>query len=266
MKEEGKRSMNDLELYREQITLCNEKIIEDLTERNSIFEKMLKYKEEHGMLILQPMQREKRLKRLEEKLEGNPYKEEILDVFRCIAWNGKRVQGKKLFPQNLILIGFMGTGKTTLAKYLGERFAMDVVEMDAEIETQFGMSIEEIFSEYGEERFRQSETELLEQLQTREHVVISCGGGIVLREENIEKLKKQGKVVLLTASPEEILDRVKEDKRRPLLEEKKNKEWICQMLEEREDKYKKTADVIVNTDKKTILQICEEMIRKLEEI
>lgn len=258
--------MNDLELYREQITLCDEKIIEDLTERNNIFEKMLEYKEEHGMLILQPMQREKRLKRLEEKLEGNPYKEEILDVFQRIAWNGKRVQGKKLFPQNLILIGFMGTGKTTLANYLGERFAMDVVEMDAEIETQVGMSIEKIFSECGEERFRQLETELLEQLQTREHVVISCGGGIVLREENIEKLKKQGKVVLLTASPEEILDRVREDKGRPLLDGKKNKEWISQMLEEREDKYKKAADVIVNTDKKEILQICEEMIRKLEEI
>lgn len=126
--------MNDLELYREQLALCDEKIIEDLTERSNIFEKMLEYKEEHGMLILQPMQREKRMKRLEEKLEGNPYKEEIMDVFSCIAWNWKRIQGKKLFPHNIVLIGFMGTGKTTLAKYMGERFAMDVVEMDKEIE------------------------------------------------------------------------------------------------------------------------------------
>lgn len=257
--------MNDLELYREQLALCDEKIIEDLTERSNIFEKMLEYKEEHGMLILQPMQREKRVKRLEEKLEGNPYKEEIMDVFSCIAWNWKRIQGKKLFPYNIVLIGFMGTGKTTLAKYMGERFAMDVVEMDSEIAKRAGMSVEEIFSTYGEERFRQMEAELLEELQTREHIVISCGGGVVLREENIDRLKKQGKVILLTASPEEILDRVKESEERPLLKGKKNKEWICQMLEERADRYEKAADITVHTDKKTVLQICEEMIQKLEE-
>lgn len=257
--------MNDLELYREQLALCDEKIIEDLTERSNIFEKMLEYKEEHGMLILQPMQREKRMKRLEEKLEGNPYKEEIMDVFSCIAWNWKRIQGKKLFPHNIVLIGFMGTGKTTLAKYMGERFAMDVVEMDKEIEKRSGMSVEDIFSTYGEECFRQMETELLEELQVKDHIVISCGGGVVLREENVEKLKKQGKVVLLTASPEEILQRVQENEERPLLKGKKNKEWICQMLEERSDKYEMAADVTVNTDKKTVLQICEEMIQKLEE-
>ncbi|EGG83019.1 hypothetical protein HMPREF9477_01180 [Lachnospiraceae bacterium 2_1_46FAA] len=257
--------MNDLELYREQLALCDEKLIEDLTERSDIFEKMLEYKEEHGMLILQPMQREKRVKRLEEKLKGNPYKEEIMNVFSCIAWNWKRIQGKKLFPHNIVLTGFMGTGKTTLAEYMGERFAMDVVEMDKEIENRAGMSVEEIFSQYGEEHFRQLETELLEELQSREHIVISCGGGIVLREENIDKLKKQGKVVLLTASAEVILERVKENGERPLLKGNKNIEWICKMMEERADKYAEVADVTVNTDGKTVLQICEEMIQKLEE-
>lgn len=257
--------MNDLELYREQLALCDEKIIEDLTERSNIFEKMLEYKEEHGMLILQPMQREKRVKRLEEKLEGNPYKEEIMDVFSCIAWNWKRIQGKKLFPYNIILIGFMGTGKTTLAEYMGERFAMDVVEMDKEIERRSGISVENIFSTYGEDYFRQMETELLKELQLKEHIVISCGGGVILREENVDMLKQQGKVVLLTASPEEILKRVQDNEERPLLKGKKSKEWICQMLEERSDKYEMAADVTVNTDKKTVLQICEEMIQKLEE-
>ena len=125
--------------------------------------------------------------------------------------------------------------------------------------------MEAIFSQYGEEHFRQLETELLEELQSREHIVISCGGGIVLREENIDKLKKQGKVVLLTASAEVILERVKENGERPLLKGNKNIEWICKMLEERADKYAKAADVTVNTDGKTVLQICEEMIQKLEE-
>ena len=142
---------------------------------------------------------------------------------------------------------------------------MDVVEMDKEIENRAGMSVEEIFSQYGEEHFRQLETELLEELQSREHIVISCGGGIVLREENIDKLKKQGKVVLLTASAEVILERVKENGERPLLKGNKNIEWICKMMEERADKYAEVADVTVNTDGKTVLQICEEMIQKLEE-
>ena len=100
--------MNDLEMYREQLALCDDKIIDALVERNSIVEKIMVYKEKYGMPILQPAQEEKQKKKLEEKLKGNKYHEEIQDVFGRILRNSKRIQARKLFSYNIVLIGFMG--------------------------------------------------------------------------------------------------------------------------------------------------------------
>ncbi len=87
--------MNDLEMYREQLALCDDKIIDALVERNSIVEKIMAYKEEYGMTILQPAQEEKQQRRLDEKLAGNKYQDEIEDVFRRILRNSKRIQARK---------------------------------------------------------------------------------------------------------------------------------------------------------------------------
>ena len=119
--------MNDLEMYREQLSLCDDKIIDALVERGKIVEKIMAYKEEYGMPILQPQQETKQKVRLEAKLEGNKYKEEIYDIFRRILRNSKRIQARKLFGYNIVLIGFMGAGKTTISDYLSTMFAMKVV-------------------------------------------------------------------------------------------------------------------------------------------
>ena len=103
--------MNDLEMYREQLALCDDKIIDALVERNSIIEKIMAYKETYGMPILQPAQEAKQKKQLDEKLKDNKYQEEIQDVFRRILRNSKRIQARKLFSYNIVLIGFMGRGK-----------------------------------------------------------------------------------------------------------------------------------------------------------
>ena len=137
--------MNDLEMYREQLALCDDKIIDALVERNSIIEKIMAYKEEYGMPILQPQQEEKQKKRLEEKLSDNRYKEEIFDVFGCILRNSKRIQARKLFDYNIVLIGFMGAGKTTISDYLSTMFDMDIVEMDQVIAEREEMSISYIW-------------------------------------------------------------------------------------------------------------------------
>ena len=113
-------------------------------------------------------------------------------------------QSKALFDFNLVLIGFMGTGKTTISNTLQHIFAMDVIEMDQMIEEREGMSISEIFETYGEQYFRDAETNLLIEMQERKNVVISCGGGTPLREVNVAEMKKNGKVILLTAEPETI--------------------------------------------------------------
>lgn len=159
--------MNDLELYREQLALCDDKIIDALVERNSIIEKIMAYKEEYGMSIIQPKQEEKQERQLEIKLDGNKYSEEIEDVFRRIRRNSKRIQARKLFDYNIVLIGFMGAGKTTISDYLSTVFDMEIVEMDQLIADREEMSIPDIFATYGEEYFRNLETDLLIEMRIR---------------------------------------------------------------------------------------------------
>lgn len=258
--------MNDLEMYREQLALCDDKLIDALMERYAVIEKIMAYKESYGMPILQPAQEEKQDKRRLEKLEGNHYKQEIEDVFDRIVRNSKRIQARKLFNYNIVLIGFMGAGKTTISDYLSTMFAMDIVEMDQVIAEREEMSIPDIFATYGEEYFRNLETKLLIEMQGCSNKVISCGGGVALRAVNVVEMKKNGRVVLLTASPETILERVKDSEERPLLNGNKNVEFIADLMEKRREKYEAAADIVIQTDGKSVLSICEELISKLTEL
>lgn len=164
---------------------------------------------------------------------------------------------------NLVLIGFMGAGKSTVAQNLSSLFSMEIVEMDQVIAQREGMSIPEIFASRGEEYFRNLETNLLKELQSQKNKIVSCGGGAALRPENVAEMKKNGKVILLTASPETILERVKSDNSRPVLNGKKNVEDIAALMEQRREKYEAAADLIISTDSKTIQEICREIIQNL---
>lgn len=160
---------------------------------------------------------------------------------------------------NIVLIGFMGTGKTTIAKLLSRVFDLKVIEMDGLIVERQGMSISEIFEKHGEEYFRDLETNLLKELQKDNNLVISCGGGTPLREVNVKEMKKIGKVVLLNASAETIFARVKDNHDRPLLENNMNVEFIEGMLSKRRDKYLAAADIIIDTDGKSKDEIAMEV-------
>ena len=164
---------------------------------------------------------------------------------------------------NIVLIGFMGTGKSAISAYLSRYFDMETVDMDQVIAEREGMSISKIFETYGEEYFRNAETNLLKELQSRNNVVISCGGGAPLREENVEEMKKNGRVVLLTAKPETIYERVKNSHDRPLLENNKSVEFIEELMLKRKDKYIAAADIIIETDNKSKQEICDELIDAL---
>ena len=163
--------------------------------------------------------------------------------------------------ENIVLIGFMGCGKSTIAKHFQNAYGMEVVEMDEEIVRREGMSIADIFAVKGEPYFRDLETKLLIELQDQKNTVISCGGGAALREQNVAEMKKNGIVVLLTASPETIFDRVKNNTERPILNGNMNLEYIQNLMEQRKDKYEAAADLIVQTDGKSVEGICGE-IRK----
>lgn len=253
--------MNYLDELRIRLSEYDEQILECLLKRNELIEDITKYKESHHMQIIQPEQEKHRHQKLMEGLEGKRHTNEIIDIFDRITYNSRKIQAQHLFNYNIVLIGFMGSGKTTISDYLSTMFAMETVEMDRIIAKREGMSISDIFAVHGEEYFRNLETGLLIEMQSKHNVVISCGGGTPLRDNNVAEMKKNGKVVLLTAKPETIYNRVKDSHDRPLLENNKNVGFISDLMEKRREKYEAAADIIIETDGKNELQICEELIQ-----
>jgi len=162
--------------------------------------------------------------------------------------------------KNIFLIGFMGSGKSTIAGLLSERLGVARVEMDEMIVREQGMPITEIFEKYGEEHFRDIETDLVRRLQAQDGVVVSCGGGAVLREENRRMMKESGAIVWLTAEPETILERVKHSTDRPVLNGHMNVEYITGLMEKRRGCYEAAADFVVSTDVKSRDEICAEIL------
>lgn len=152
--------------------------------------------------------------------------------------------------KSVFLIGFMGCGKSTMARLLAQETDRELVEMDETIETEAGMSINEIFEKYGETHFRNLETELVQRIADKGGAVVSCGGGTVLREENVEAMRKNGKIIYLSATPETIYERVYDKTNRPLLNGNMNVEYIAQLMEKRLPAYEKVADVILKVDGK----------------
>ena len=231
--------------------------------RHHIIKDIMAYKEENGLNILDPEQEERQKEWLDGRLENESNASEVWDIFHAIGKAGKQMQARKLFDYNIVLIGFMGAGKTSISEYLKTLFAMDVIEMDQIIAEREGMSIPDIFEVHGEQYFRDLETNLLIEMQERKNVVISCGGGTPLRECNVVEMKKNGRVVLLTASPETIFDRVKDSHDRPVIENNKNVPFIADLMEKRRAKYEAAADIVINTDGKSIIEVCEELVQKL---
>ena len=258
--------MNQLEILRESLGQCDEIILDALLMRNRIVEDIMAYKEANDLPILQPEQEAKQKEWLEKRMEGKRHKDEVEDVFESIILNSKRIQSRKLFIYNIVLIGFMGAGKSTISEFLKNSFAMEVIEMDQIIAEREGMTISDIFEVYGEQYFRNLETNLLIEMQSKTNVVISCGGGTPMRECNVVEMKKNGRVVLLTAKPETILDRVKDSHDRPLIENNKTVPFIADLMEKRREKYETAADIIIETDGKDKLQICEELILRLRQM
>lgn len=139
--------------------------------------------------------------------------------------------------RNIVLVGFMGSGKTTVGKLIAEKTGMPLLDMDSIIADRAGKTINEIFADEGEAHFRALERSLVEELAATEGNIISTGGGIVLNPENISDFEKTGLVVCLLADAESVLDRVKHDASRPLLAGDKEAN-IIRLLESRQTLYK----------------------------
>lgn len=184
--------------------------------------------------------------------------EELKNLLSAIHKHYKR--------KNIFLIGFMGSGKTTVSHELSQMAGMEELDTDILIVQKEKKAITDIFSIYDEEYFRNKETEIIKEIIKNDNQVISCGGGLVLRDENVALMKENGTLVLLTAKPETILNRVKNSDERPILNGNMNVDYIRTLMRRREDRYLESADIIIKTDNKDITEICRELLLELEGI
>src|SRR3989338_131092 len=161
---------------------------------------------------------------------------------------------------NIVLVGFMGTGKSVVGRRLAKILKREFIDTDKIIEERAGKSISEIFSDEGEIHFRNLEADVIKDISDKKNCVIVTGGGAVIRYENINNLKKEGIIICLKALPEVIYKRVRYDIKRPLLQTENPLEKIKELLEYRENYYEK-SDCFIDTSKMTVEKIVEEVLR-----
>jgi shikimate kinase len=167
--------------------------------------------------------------------------------------------------KNIVLTGFMGTGKSAVGRHLARCLQMDFVDTDEEIEKKTGLKIPEIFARYGENYFRAEESKVVEEVAGRENCVIATGGGVVLNPENIRKLRERGVIILLEATPEVIAARVLKSEERPLLFSSRDPlERIRELLEFRAPFYQ-NCDLRVDTSSLSLEEVVEKIVSFLEE-
>lgn len=187
----------------------------------------------------------------------------LKSTFKDIKEDSKDINTKNRFSYNIFLIGFMGVGKTTVSSLLSSLMNMEEIDIDNHIEKVENMTVSEIFNKFGEKYFRECETKTLIELKEKQSMIVSCGGGIVLKEENINLMRTQGKIILLTASPKTIFERVRYSTDRPILNNNMNIEFISSLMEKRSKKYLSAADLIIDTNNKSVEKVCEDIIEEL---
>ncbi|MBI5574427.1 MAG: shikimate kinase [Elusimicrobia bacterium] len=163
---------------------------------------------------------------------------------------------------NVVLTGFMATGKSEVGKELARLLKMEFIDTDDLIEEKVEMKIPEIFAKKGEKYFRDLESEVAKEVGEWDNYVIATGGGIVLRQKNIDFLKKNGKIINLTTSVEKILQRISKNSARPLLNVKDKELEIKKLLAKRKPCYEK-CDFLVDTTDTTLKEAAEKIVKKL---
>jgi len=162
-------------------------------------------------------------------------------------------------PDNFFLVGLMGAGKSSVGRQLATILHKDFIDSDAEIERRTGVDIPLIFELEGEAGFRQRESRVIEDLTRRQNIVLATGGGVVLDEQNRDALKNRGFVIYLQASVEQLFERTSRDRRRPLLQTEDPRARLTELLQQREPLYEEIADLVVNTDRRSVRQVVDEI-------
>ncbi|HWB61727.1 MAG TPA: shikimate kinase [Chthoniobacteraceae bacterium] len=163
-------------------------------------------------------------------------------------------------PKNIVLIGFMGSGKSSVGRIIAQQIGFALADTDHLVVQHTGLQITEIFKSRGEDYFRDQETAALHSLLGNSGLVISTGGGIILREENVGLLRELGCIVWLTASEEVLFERISRGTKRPLMQTPNPRETIHNLLSEREPLYRAAANYTVDTSAKTHEEVAQAII------
>lgn len=164
---------------------------------------------------------------------------------------------------NIFLIGPMGAGKTTMGRQLAKKLNYQFYDSDHVIEERTGADIPLIFEKEGEEGFRKREQQAIDELTQMDKIVLATGGGAILLAENRQNLKNRGVVIYLHSNIEHLIERTRHDKNRPLLQTEDPAAKLRELMTIREPLYKETADIIINTGKKSIRSVINVILDKL---
>jgi len=167
---------------------------------------------------------------------------------------------------NIILVGLMGSGKTTIGRQLAKQLQRDFFDCDHEIENRTGANIPLIFELEGEEGFRKRETAMLDELTQKQNIVLATGGGAVLASENRKMLRQRGHVIYLQASIDQLWERTRLDKNRPLLQTDNPRDKIASLFENRDPLYREVADTIIDTSNNHLKTTLKEIQTTLADI
>ena len=175
---------------------------------------------------------------------------------------------KQLQPHtitNISLIGFMGSGKTSTGKILADRLNFLFIDLDNIIELSLNMPISDIFEKHGEEYFRSTETNSIKKIYINKNCVFACGGGVIVRHENMEIIKKNSTVIFLHVSPAVVFERLKNENNRPLLKAPNRLNVILSLMEKRDFLYRSASEFTVDTDFKNPEEAADEILQRLKE-
>lgn len=164
---------------------------------------------------------------------------------------------------NIVLIGMRGSGKTTVAKMLSKKLKKPYIEMDDLVMQKAGMTTADIVKNHGWEYFRDIESKVVQEIAKQDDTIISCGGGVVTRAENIKALKKNGRLFWLKVSVDTLLKRIGNDQNRPSLTGKLPKEDMEETLKVRYDLYKKAADMIIDAENLDVIQVTKKIMQNI---